>query len=85
MTASQFFATNYNVSHPAPITPQDVIAAFGGRNDRVLQELLWEAEPESIVDLQIELNLHIKPVCAHIQRLLPPTHPLRVWSLEYTA
>ena len=82
MTASQFIATNYNVSHPNPITPQDVIVAFNCGNDDLLRELLWEAEPESIVDLQIELNLHITPICVHIQRLLPPTHPLRVWSLE---
>jgi hypothetical protein len=83
MTACRALATHYNVSHPVQVTAEDIFMAFRGGQDELLREVIWDAEPEALIDVQIEMGLEWRPLKTRLQALLPPSHELRIWLDEY--
>jgi hypothetical protein len=79
MTACHALATHYNVSHPARITAEDVVAAFRGGHDELLRDVIWDAEPDALIAVQYETGLDWQPLKSRLQAVLPETHELRQW------
>jgi hypothetical protein len=75
-SASQALAAHHNVSAARRISPTDVLAAFAGRDEDLLDALLWEASPETILDLRSEAGLSWNDLEAIIARHLPADHPV---------
>lgn len=77
ITPSQSVAIRHNVAALNKIEASDVVRAFKGGDDQLLGALLYDSSPETIIDLQIELDLEWRALRNQIERLLPVGHPTR--------
>jgi hypothetical protein len=82
MSAARSLAVHYNVSHPHHVDEATVRAALDTHMSPLFRELIWDAEPETMIELQIETAMDWQTFKSKIRDILPETHSLSVWIRE---